>query len=116
MQFSEMTAMLGLLLVMANISVVSSIYTGGSRYPYMPAILSDAISSRSWEEVSYNYECILSCYNTRTYSWFKDAHTVFLNFSLIAQPHLSFTILLIEIQISQKNWVRKRPVSTMHAI
>ena len=52
MQFSEMTAMLGLLLVVANISVVSSIYTGGSRYPYMPAILSDAISSRSWEEVS----------------------------------------------------------------
>ena len=102
MQFSEMTAMLGLLLVVANISVVSSIYTGGSRYPYMPAILSDAISSRSWEEVSYNYECILSCYNTRTYSWFKDAHTVFLNFSLIAQPHLSFTILLIKKQISQK--------------
>ena len=59
MQFSEMTAMLGLLLVVVNISVVSSIYTGGSRYPYMPAILSDAISSRSWEEVSYNYECIL---------------------------------------------------------
>lgn len=58
MQFSEMTAMLGLLLVVVNISVVSSIYTGGSRYPYMPAILSDAISSRSWEEVSYN-ECFL---------------------------------------------------------
>lgn len=49
MQLTEAMLGVGLLLAVVNLGGVSAL--SASRYPSMPAFLSDSLSGRSWEEV-----------------------------------------------------------------